>query len=231
MVFTLQEVVQSIDHTLLNPAATEKDYRLLCGQAVKRAFKAVCVLPCYVPFCVQQLQNSPVLVATVVGFPLGANRAKIKVWEAQQAFADGAAEIDVVINIGALKDGHFNVVAEELQQLVQVARAFSERKIVKVIIETGLLTEPEKRKAGELAVEAGADFVKTSTGFNGGGATVEDVRLLAAVCGDQARVKASGGIRTWEQAEKLLLAGACRLGTSSGEKIVREYLEAQGSSV
>ncbi len=223
--FILQEVIQSIDHTLLNPAAMEKDYIHLCGQAKEIGFKAVCVLPCYVPFCVAQLQNSAVLVATVVGFPLGANASEVKAFEADRAFRAGAAEVDMVIPLGALKEHRYNDAYDDLAQVVKVARTFPERKIVKVIIETGLLTAEEKRVACELVVKAGADFVKTSTGFNGGGATVEDVRLLSDVVSDKVKVKASGGIRTWQQAEKLLLAGASRLGTSSGVKIIQEYEE------
>lgn len=221
--FTLQEVVQSIDHTLLKPVAIEEDYRRLCREAIENGFKAVCVLPFYVPFCVQQLHNTAVAVATVIGFPLGANASMVKAYEAEKAFRDGATEVDVVIQLGALKEQRYHDVLADIQQVVNVARDFQERKIVKVIIETGLLTAEEKKMACALALKAGADFVKTSTGFNGGGATVEDVRLLAEITRGQAGVKASGGIRTWEQAEKLLQAGASRLGTSSGVQIVQEY--------
>jgi deoxyribose-phosphate aldolase len=147
----------------------------------------------------------------------------VKAYEAEKAFRDGATEVDVVIQLGALKEQRYHDVLADLQQVVNVARDFQERKIVKVIIETGLLTAEEKKMACALALKAGADFVKTSTGFNGGGATVEDVRLLAEITRGQAGVKASGGIRTWEQAEKLLQAGASRLGTSSGVQIVQEY--------
>lgn len=222
--FTLQEVVHSIDHTLLKPVAMEEDYRRLCREAVEYGFKAVCVLPFYVPFCVEQLRNTTVAVATVIGFPLGANASTVKAFEAEKALCDGAAEVDVVMQLGALKEHRYHDVLADLQQVVKAARAFCERKIVKVIIETGLLTVEEKKMACELAVRAGADFVKTSTGFNGGGATVEDVRMMAEIIGGQARVKASGGIRTWEQAEKLLLAGASRLGTSNGVQIVQEFV-------
>jgi len=222
--YTLQELVQSIDHTLLKPVATEEDYRRLCREAIEYGFKAVCVLPFYVPFCVEQLRNTAVAVATVIGFPLGANASMVKAYEAEKAFRDGAAEVDVVMQLGALKEQRYDEVLADLQQVVKVARAFCERKMVKVIIETGLLTAEEKKMACTIAVQAGADFVKTSTGFNGGGATVEDVRLLAEITGGRARVKASGGIRTWEQAEKLLLAGASRLGTSSGVQIVQEFV-------
>ncbi|MGI6588817.1 MAG: deoxyribose-phosphate aldolase [Peptococcia bacterium] len=220
--FRLEEVVQKIDHTLLKPNATEKEYWQLCQEAKELGFKAVCVLPYYVPFCVAQLKNSSVVVATVVGFPLGANQQGVKSFEAEKAFADGATEVDMVINIGALKDGKLKDVFLDMQQVVDVAKTFT-NKLVKVIIETGLLTVEEKRLACQLAVEAGADFVKTSTGFNGGGAMVDDVLLMASVVGEKAKVKAAGGIRTWAQAEKLLRAGASRLGTSSGKNIVVQY--------
>jgi len=221
--FSLNDVVQSIDHTLLKPDAPEKDYLQLCGEAKELGVKAVCVLPYYVSFCRQQLQESAVEVATVVGFPLGANTPGLKAWEAQKAFSEGAAEVDMVINLGALKDRKTAVVLADIQQVVKVAESFSEKKLVKVIIETGLLTDEEKILACELAVKAGAHFVKTSTGFNGGGATVEDVRLMVKTVGNRAKVKASGGIRSWTQAEELLLAGASRLGTSNGRKIITEY--------
>jgi deoxyribose-phosphate aldolase len=227
--FSLKDVVQSIDQTLLKPASTEKDYLQLCAEAKQLGFKAICVLPYYVPFCVEQLKNSPVVVATVVGFPLGANSREVKAFEAEQAFAAGAAEVDMVINLGALKDRKIQDVFLEIQQVVDVAQTFAE-KLVKVIIETGLLTAEEKRLACELAVKAGAHFVKTSTGFNGGGATVEDVLLMAAIVGKKAKVKAAGAIRTWTQAEELLRAGASRLGTSSGKSIVAQYQEADQES-
>ncbi len=222
--FSLKELIQSIDHTLLKPDATQKDFFHLCCEAKELGLKAVCVLPYVVPFCVQQLQASSVVVATVVGFPLGANSWGIKALEAQRAFTDGAAEVDMVLNIGALKDRRISDVFTEIEEVVKVAHTFS-GKVVKVIIETALLTAEEKRIACELAVKAGADFVKTSTGFNCGGATVDDVRLMVETVGEKAKVKAAGGIRTWAQAEKLLLAGASRLGTSSGKNIVTQYLE------
>ena len=224
--FSLKEVVQSIDHTLLTPDSTQKDFLQLCSEAKELGVKAVCVLPYVVPFCVQQLQDSVVVVATVIGFPLGANSVGIKALEAQKAFIDGATEVDMVLNIGALKDRRISDVFTDIEQVVKVAQTFS-GKFVKVIIETGLLTAEEKRMACELAVKAGVDFVKTSTGFNRGGATVDDVRLMAETVGEKAKIKASGGIRTWAQAEKLLLAGASRLGTSSGKNIVTQYLEQQ----
>jgi deoxyribose-phosphate aldolase len=222
--YSLKEVVQKIDHTLLKPNSTEKEYLQLCREAKELGFKAVCVLPYYVPFCVEQLKNSSVVVATVVGFPLGANQQGVKAFEADKAFTNGATEVDMVINIGALKDGKIKDVFLDIQQVVDVAKTFSD-KLIKVIIETGLLTGEEKRLACQLAVEAGADFVKTSTGFNSGGATVDDVLLMVSTVGKKAKVKAAGGIRTWAQAKKLLSAGASRLGTSSGKNIVAQYQE------
>ena len=222
--FSLKEVVQSIDHTLLKPDSTHHDFLHLCCEAKELGVKAVCVLPYVVHFCVQQLQDSSVVVATVIGFPLGANSSGIKALEAQRAFTDGATEVDMVLNIGALKDRRISEVFTEIEEVVKVAQTFS-GKLVKVIIETGLLTAEEKRIACELAVKAGANFVKTSTGFNSGGATVDDVRLMAEAVREKAKIKASGGIKTWAQAEKLLLAGASRLGTSSGKNIITEYIE------
>jgi len=222
--FSLEEVVQSIDHTLLKPDSTQKDFLQLCSEAKELGVKAVCVLPYVVPFCKQQLQNTSVVVATVIGFPLGANTLETKAFEAQKAFSDGATEVDMVLNIGALKDRRLADVFADIEQIVKVAHTFS-NKLVKVIIETGLLTVEEKRIACELVMKAGADFVKTSTGFNHGGATVDDVRLLAETVGEKVKIKASGGIKTWAQAEKLLLAGASRLGTSNGKNIVNQYLE------
>lgn len=224
--FSLSEVVKSIDHTLLKPNSTEKDFLLLCREAKELGVKAVCVLPYYVPFCVQQLQDSSVVVATVLGFPLGADSPGLKAIEAQKVFSDGATEVDMVINIGALKDGKISDVFEDIQQVVKVAQSFPDKETkVKVIIECCLLTNEEKELACDLAVKAGAHYVKTSTGFNGGGATVEDIMLMTKAVGNKAKVKASGGIRFWKQAEELLLAGASRIGTSSGKIIVAQYQE------
>jgi deoxyribose-phosphate aldolase len=222
--FSLREVAQKIDHTLLKANATEKEYVQLCCEAKGYRFKAVCVLPYYVPFCVEQLKDSAVVVATVVGFPLGANSFEVKAFEAEKAFLAGATEVDMVLNLGALKDGKIKDVLLDIQQVVEVAKTFTNR-LVKVIIETGLLTVTEKRLACQLAVEAGADFVKTSTGFNSGGATVDDVLFMVSTVGKKAKVKAAGGIRTWTQAEKLLRAGANRLGTSRGKDIMIQYQE------
>lgn len=206
-----------IDHTLLKPEATADQIDLLCAQARQHGFASVCVLPYWVRRSAQQLKESPVKVGTVVGFPLGGNTASIKVKESSQAVSDGAQEIDMVINIGALKSGSFDQVHKEIEAVV---REVEGEALVKVIIETALLNPEEKRVACQIAVAAGAHFVKTSTGFSGGGATVEDVRLIKEIVGERAGIKASGGIRTYSAAIGLIQAGATRLGTSSALAIL-----------
>lgn len=224
--FSLQEVAQSIDHTLLKPDSTEKQVIELCREARDFGFKAVCVLPCYVSVAVNTLKESGIAVATVIGFPLGAHLPEVKAYEAKLAFSQGAAEVDMVINVGALKEKKMSYIYDDIRAVVSEARAYP-GKVVKVIIETALLSREEKLLACQAAVEAGADFVKTSTGFGGGGATVEDVQLMAEAVGGKAKVKASGGIRTWEQAQALMKAGARRLGTSSGPAILQSQLTKQ----
>ena len=224
---TPQELARLIDHTALKPDTTEARIRTLCEEARRYGFAAVCVNPCYVPLAAELLQGSEVAVCTVVGFPLGANRTAIKAAEAEQAIRDGAAELDMVLNIGFLKSGRLWEVLEDIHAVVDVARAARppagrDRILVKVILETALLTDAEKETACRLALEAGADFVKTSTGFAGGGATVEDVALMRRVVGDRMGVKASGGIRTRAQAEALVAAGASRLGTSAGVALIQD---------
>ncbi len=231
---TPQELARLIDHTALKPDTTEARIRTLCDEARHYGFAAVCVNPCYVPLAAELLQDSPVAVCTVVGFPLGANRTAIKAAEAEQAIRDGAAELDMVLNIGFLKSGQLREVLEDIRAVVEVARAARppagrDRILVKVILETALLTDAEKEHACRLALEAGADFVKTSTGFAGGGATVEDVALMRRVVGDRVGVKASGGIRTRAQAEALVAAGASRLGTSAGVALVQDVASAPES--
>ncbi|MBN1584920.1 deoxyribose-phosphate aldolase [Candidatus Uhrbacteria bacterium] len=218
------ELAKLIDHTLLKPEATASDVGGLCDEARRFGFAAVCVNPCFVPLCRRLLEGSGVRVCTVIGFPLGANAAETKAFEARQAIRDGADELDTVISIGALKGGRFDLVLEDIAAVVREARADSGRPIaVKAIIEASRLTDGEKVRACNLAVEAGADFVKTSTGFGGGGATVGDVRLMRAAVGDSAGVKASGGIRTGEDALAMLAAGATRLGISrSGSLAILE---------
>jgi len=213
------ELAQRIDHTLLKPQAVGADIIRLCKEAREFGFKAVCVNPCFVELCVRELKESEVRVAAVAGFPLGANCREVKAFEAEQAFLNGANEVDMVINIGALKERKTEVVFEDISGVVGVSSRFP-GTLVKVIIETSLLTNAEKVLACEAAVRAGAHYVKTSTGFGGSAALVEDVILLSKTLQGRAKIKASGGIRTREQAEKMLAAGAQRLGTSSGVAIL-----------
>ena len=206
-----------IDHTLLDPAADAREIERTCDQALAHGFAAVCVAPVWIARVAGRLRGSAVRACSVVGFPTGAHRTETKVDEARRAIADGARELDVVIALWALKSGDPAAVRRELEAVVAEARGVA---IVKAILETGRLTSDEKRAAARLAIEAGADFVKTSTGFGGGGATVEDVRLLRAVVGPDRGVKASGGIRTTALALELLRAGATRLGASAGPALL-----------
>ncbi len=205
-----------IDHTLLKPAATVEDIITLCEEALQHKFAAVCVNPIYVDLAAHHLAGSGVKTATVIGFPLGATFTASKAAEAKEAVLRKADELDMVINIGAAKAGLWEAVTADIRQVVEAA----DGALVKVIIETGLLTDGEKRQACQAVIEAGANFVKTSTGFGPGCATVEDIRLFKQVVGDKIGIKASGGIRTREQALELVAAGATRLGTSAGITIV-----------
>lgn len=207
-----------IDHTLLKPEATEDMIEKLCNEAKENGFAAVCVNPFYVKKAKELLKGTEVKVTTVVGFPLGANVKEVKAFEAKKAIEDGAEEIDMVINIGALKNRDYKTVKEDIKAVVEEARG---KAIVKVIIETCLLTDEEKVKACELAKEAGAHYVKTSTGFNGSGATVEDIKLMKKVVGESMKIKASGGIRDYEAAKAMIDAGASRIGTSSSLNIIK----------
>jgi deoxyribose-phosphate aldolase len=214
-------IAHMIDHTLLKPDATCTDIERLCAEARQYNFCAVCVNPMYVRLANRLLQGAPVKVCTVAGFPLGANLATTKASETRFAIADGAAEVDMVLNIGALKSGDCDVVLRDLKAVAEACRQGG--ALSKVILETHLLTEAEKIRAGELAIEAGLNFVKTSTGFTGGGATVEDVALLSRVVKPKGLgVKASGGIRSLADLQKMVAAGATRIGTSSGVKIMQE---------
>ena len=208
-----------IDHTLLKPDATEQEIAQLCFEARKYGFASVCVNPTWVPLCAQLLKGSPVKVCTVIGFPLGATSSESKVFETETALRQGATEIDMVINIGALKARDLATVAKDIQGVVNAAHARG--IIVKVIIETALLTDEEKTLASLTAKEASADFVKTSTGFAGGGATVHDVELMRKAVGPQMGVKASGGVKTYEDAASMIKAGATRIGASAGVKIIQ----------
>jgi deoxyribose-phosphate aldolase len=208
-----------IDHTLLKPDATSDKIAQLCFEAKKYHFASVCVNPTHVKLCAELLKDSDVKVCTVIGFPLGATSPEVKAFETQNALDNGATEIDMVINIGALKAGETELVARDIRSVVEVAHKAG--ALVKVIIETALLTDEEKVVACLLAKEAGADFVKTSTGFSGGGATVHDVALMRRAVGPSLGVKASGGIHTHEEAAALVAAGATRIGASAGVKIIQ----------
>lgn len=216
------DIARMIDHTLLKPDATPQQIAQLCNEAREYGFAAVCVNPVHVAQAAALLTGSATVVCSVAGFPLGANGTAAKVFETRQAIADGAREIDMVISIGHLKAGDDDHVRNDIRSVVEAVHA--DGAICKVIIETALLTDDEKRRACMLAVEAGADFVKTSTGFASGGATVDDVSLMRAVVGERARVKAAGGIRTLTDARAMIAAGAERIGTSSGVAIVREIM-------
>lgn len=206
-----------IDHTLLAPDATEAQIKKLCEEAKQYDFASVCVNPCYVAFCLRQLEGSRVNVCTVIGFPLGATSTESKIFEAEQGLEDGADEIDMVINVGALKDKRYRYVEDEIHRLKKVCGD----KVLKVILETCLLTDDEKVKACELAKSAGADFVKTSTGFSKGGATVHDVELMRKTVGSTMGVKASGGVRSKEEMVAMVKAGATRIGTSHGVELMK----------
>jgi len=206
-----------IDHTILKATASSADVQKLCEEAIEHEFYSVCVNGCYVADAKHLLQGTDVKVAAVVGFPLGAMTTASKVFEAKEAIENGASEIDMVINVAKLKDGEFDYVENEI---LLIKDAIGDN-VLKVIIETCYLTDEEKVKACELSLVAKADFVKTSTGFGTGGATYEDVKLMKSVVGDNAKVKASGGVRDKETAQKYVDLGAERLGTSSGIEIVK----------
>ena len=206
-----------IDHTILKATASSADVQKLCEEAIEHEFYSVCVNGCYVADAKHLLQGTDVKVAAVVGFPLGAMTTASKVFEAKEAIENGASEIDMVINVAKLKDGEFDYVENEIRLIKEAIGD----NVLKVIIETCYLTDEEKVKACELSLVAKADFVKTSTGFGTGGATYEDVKLMNSVVGDNAKVKASGGVRDKETAQKYVDLGAERLGTSSGIEIVK----------
>lgn len=213
------KLASMIDHTILKPEAGKEQVETICREAREYGFASVCVNSSYVPLCAELLRDTEVKVCTVIGFPLGAMSTAAKAAEARQAILDGAEELDMVIHIGMLKDGNNEYVEQDIHSVVEEARG---KAAVKVIIETCLLSEEEKVRACMLAKKAGADYVKTSTGFSTGGATAEDIALMKNTVGKDMKVKASGGIRTREKAEKMRKAGADRIGTSSGIRIVEE---------
>lgn len=219
------ELALLIDHTILKPEATEAVVRQFCDEAREHGFRSVCVNSIHVPFVAGQLRGSEVRVCSVVGFPLGAMPSAVKAAETAQAVASGAEEIDMVIPVGALKEGRHDLVGAD----IAAVRAACPGQVLKVIIETCLLTDEEKRVACRLSVEAGADFVKTSTGFSTSGATIEDVALMRAEVGPKLGVKASGGVRTPEAVQAMIEAGATRIGTSSGIAIVTATAPGAGS--
>ena len=212
-----QNFARMIDHTLLKAEATKEQIEKLCAEAKQFSFASVCVNPTWVKYSSELLQDSDVLVCTVIGFPLGANTSAVKAFEAKDAIAKGAKEVDMVINIGALKNKKYDLVQADIEAVVEAAKGGA---LVKVIIETCLLTEEEKVKACELAVAAGTDYVKTSTGFSTGGATAEDIALMRKTVGPELGVKASGGVRSLEDMKKMVEAGATRIGASSGVAIM-----------
>ncbi len=220
MVLKKDEIARFIDHTLLKPEATPAQIERLCDEARRYGFAAVCVNPVYVRLAAERLQGAEVAVCSVVGFPLGATTTAAKVYEARQALADGAGELDMVIHVGALKAGDYERVQEDIAAVADVCHKGG--ALLKVIIETALLDDAEKVTACRLAQAAGADFVKTSTGFAGGGATAEDVRLMRQTVGPRMGVKAAGGIRSYADALAMIEAGANRIGASAGVRIVEQ---------
>lgn len=209
---------KTIDHTILNADATKEAVIKVIDEAKTYEFASVCLEPCWVSLAAERLKDSPVKVCTVIGFPLGANTKTVKAFEAKEAVENGAEEVDMVLNIGALKSGDDILVLEDMKAVREAAKD----AVVKVILETCLLTDEEKEKACALAKEAGLDFVKTSTGFSTAGATVEDVKLMRKAVGDTMGVKASGGIRDTETAEAMIAAGASRIGASKSIAIIGE---------
>lgn len=205
-----------IDHTVLKADTSLETVKRICDEAMEYGFASVCINPCHVAYCADYLKDSDVNVCTVIGFPLGANTSAVKAFETKDAIANGADEIDMVMNIGALKDKNYDLVRNDVKAVVEAANG----TLVKVILETCLLTEDEIKKACELCVEAKADYVKTSTGFSTRGATIEDVQIMKAAVQGKAKVKAAGGVRTHEDMVKIVEAGADRIGTSAGCSLV-----------
>lgn len=221
----LQETLAAIiDHTNLKPGATEKEILSLCSEASRCRFKAVCVSPCRVSLAARALDGSGVAVCTVIGFPLGAASTGIKAAEAGEAARNGASEVDMVINLGLLKDGNEEAVFRDVRAVVEAAAAVRKDAVVKVIIETCFLTDREKETACRICERAGAAFIKTSTGMGTAGATVDDIKLIKRTVSPGTGIKASGGIKTLDQALRMIEAGATRIGTSSGVQIISELI-------
>lgn len=214
-----KEMAKMIDHTILGATVTSDQVKEKCEQAKKYNFASVCVNPEYVKLVSTELAGTPVKVCTVIGFPLGFNLTDVKVKEVEEAIKQGADELDMVIKLGALKEGNMDLVTKDIESVVKA----SGNKLVKVIIETCYLTDEEKIEACKAAKKSGADFVKTSTGFGSGGATKEDIKLMRETVGEEMGVKASGGIRSLSDAKKMIEAGATRIGASSGVKIIEGY--------
>ncbi|HPB34299.1 MAG TPA: deoxyribose-phosphate aldolase [Caldisericia bacterium] len=213
-----KDLARLIDHTLLKSETKIEDIKKLCEEAIKYQFYSVCINPCYVKTAKEFLKNSDIKICTVISFPLGASTIKTKIYEATEAIENGADEIDMVMNIGMFKSNKYEYIYEEISSIKKAI----EYRILKVIIETSILSEEEKIKASEIIKKSGANFVKTSTGFSQGGATKEDVLLIRKSVGDNFGIKASGGIKTYQQAVELINAGATRIGSSSSVKIMEE---------
>ena len=207
-----------IDHTVLKADTPLETVKRICDEAMEYGFASVCINPCHVAYCADYLKDSDVNVCTVIGFPLGANTSAVKAFETKDAIANGADEIDMVMNIGALKDKNYDLVRDDVKAVVEAANG----TLVKVILETCLLTEDEIKKACELCVEAKADYVKALSGFSTRGATIEDVRIMKEAVHGKAKVKAAGGVRTPEDMVKIVAAGADRIGTSAGCSLVKK---------
>lgn len=222
----MNNMAKYIDHTILNADATEKDIQRICIEAKEYEFKTVCINPGWIDYAAHLLEGTNVGITTVIGFPLGANTSEIKAAEAKQAVEKGVSDVDMVINIGALKNEDYPTVLHDIKAVVD---AVDGKAITKVIIETSLLNKTEKIRVCELAKQAGADFVKTSTGFSTGGATLDDVKLMRATVGPKMGVKASGGVRSYKDAVAMIEAGATRIGASSGIAIVQGVADASES--
>lgn len=224
---TREYVASIIDHTILKPETTPEDVKKICREAKEYGFASVCINPCYVKLASEELNGSKVKTCTVIGFPLGASPSEVKAFEARKAIEDGAKEVDMVINIGMLKAREYDYVKKDIEAVVEAAK---DKALVKVIIETCLLTDEEKVMACRLSKEAGADFVKTSTGFSKWGAKVEDVKLMRETVGSEMGVKASGGVHSFEDAVNMIEAGATRIGASSSLKIIGVSASSEGKA-